>query len=189
MYLSFRAPQTTRTWAWCTCLLELSKLQELELDGNQITAVPDNAFLNLVELKILELNENQISTVSQTSFKGLSKLLRLEISKNLLQELPDNIFEDLLKLKILRLHTNHLKKLSTRTFGSKGAMQNIYSLFVGGNQLVEFESNFFRKFPSLTYVDFTNTPLTVLPNISGIDTLKTFSIANTKVSWKEHTTK
>ncbi len=88
----------------------LRSLEELNLEDNQIAALPKEALEKLITLQVLNLKGNQIAVLPENIFDNLKALQNLDLGNNQIRELPKNIF-DHLKLIALSLKANELKAL------------------------------------------------------------------------------
>ena len=93
---------------------QLSSLQALSLDENQLRSVPD-ALGQLSRLQQLNLSRNQLSTVPD-ALGHLSSLEQLHLDNNQLATLPDSL-GSLTNLKILILHNNPALNLPESLLG------------------------------------------------------------------------
>ncbi|XP_015217983.1 leucine-rich repeat-containing protein 19-like isoform X2 [Lepisosteus oculatus] len=97
-------------------LKKYSKLTELYLNNNNISALPGHVFDSLSELKILNIAYNSISRIEPKAFTGLDKLQELYLCHNQLRSLKAEVFANLTSLKILSLQGNRLESLEEGTF-------------------------------------------------------------------------
>eukprot|EP00049_Salpingoeca_infusionum_P019833 m.363130 g.363130 ORF g.363130 m.363130 type:complete len:994 (+) comp21519_c0_seq1:37-3018(+) len=104
------------------------ELQELMLDGNNFTYVPDQAFVGMHALERLSLANNRLrrfhteaaspeySRLEASVFEPLTNLLQLHLENNLLQLLDPNQFKTNTQLRLLALHNNHITNLDSELF-------------------------------------------------------------------------
>ncbi len=131
---------------------QLSNLQKFYFSNNQITSIPSSLY-SLSNLKVLELSSNNIASISP-SIEKLKKLKSLKLDKNYLLNLPDELFS-LKSLQKLTLNDNEINELSPK-------IENL-------NKLEEFS--------------FGNYNLTSLPeSIGDIKSLKTLRLKINKSS-------
>ena len=142
-----------------TCLTEKGKLeylQELNLSGNKMTELLP---INLPNLQTLNLSKNQI--VSLEKFGGHKMLKKLNLTKNKLKNL--NGLKDLPEL--VELTVNQNKKL--KEFGDISGMPKLKTLFMKACKIKVFAEKL-PEFPSLEVVDFSETKLKTLPELTKI---------------------
>ena len=84
----------------------LDSLRKLHLNDNSLETLPDDVFDGLDSLRKLHLNDNSLETLPKGAFDGLDGLRRLYLNDNDLSELPDGIFDGLTGLRELWLHSN-----------------------------------------------------------------------------------
>ena len=160
------------------------RLEELKLNNNELTEIPQSVFTNLPNLRILLLDSNRISslypstfeelhsleclhlggnqlrTLPINAFSGLHLLQMLAIGGNSLQTLPDDFSDDLTSLRVLSLAGNHIHSLSPSVFdGAK----NLEQLLLNHNHLKILPAGIFSNLRRLQVLDLTKNPLRVLP--------------------------
>lgn len=78
----------------------LSNLEELSLNNNNITELPNNTFTSLVSLRRLELNDNQISHLNANSFQPIEQLRELFLSRNRIATVERNFLANATRLEL-----------------------------------------------------------------------------------------
>ncbi|CAJ2377192.1 MAG: hypothetical protein IBGAMO2_50011 [Arenicellales bacterium IbO2] len=102
LYLSAVTPRITALPA--NLFAGLSKLQELRLQGNQISSLPAGVFAGLSELRQLTMQNNQLTALPENVFAGLGELRLLALGGNRdLTTLPANVFAETANLRVLDL--------------------------------------------------------------------------------------
>ena len=89
-------------------LSNLRYLQKLDLQGNDISAIEEKAFLSTPNLEMLDLSRNQLRSIKSDVFSGLGKLEKLRLNDNQIQTIEEGSFNDLKVLKRLELSDNSL---------------------------------------------------------------------------------
>ena len=114
----------------------LTALKTLNLDHNELTALPDDVFAGLTALKVLYLNDNRLTALPDDVFDGLTALEFLYLGKNKqLTELPVGVFAGLTSLKLLYLDNNGLTTLPDGVFEGLISLQ---VLRLQGNPVASF---------------------------------------------------
>lgn len=128
-----------------------TNLEELYLDGNNLTAVPTVSLKGPRAIKVLSLAQNNIGFLPRDSFITLSEsLLRLDLSYNELSYMEDNALFNLQHLLFLNISYNSLSRFNSDVF------KNVFNLLQ-----LDLSANFFQEFPSnalrhLTYLKLLN---------------------------------
>lgn len=94
-------------------------LKYLYLRSNQLTYIDENIFKPLKMLKSLDLQGNKITFVSKFAFRALSDLRRIFLSDNLLQTLEDAHFRNNRKIEKILIKNNSIRYLSPTMFNGK----------------------------------------------------------------------
>ena len=88
-----------------------SAAKYVQLDGNRITDIIDEAFTHLGQCKELSLSENKLSSIRYAMFKGLKSLDTLDLKDNIISSIESGSFRDLPHLTEVRLDDNQLTTL------------------------------------------------------------------------------
>ena len=83
-----------------TALRGLSKLHDLHLGYNNISAIGVDIFKHLVSLKVLDLSHNQINEIHDEAFAGLGQLEDLNLGVNTFSQFPSKGLKNLLHIKV-----------------------------------------------------------------------------------------
>ncbi|XP_065934646.1 toll-like receptor 13 [Magallana gigas] len=128
-----------------------SSLNILYLNGNQIIALGENSFVNLVSLKNLYLGANKISEVNKLAFNGLVSLQKLHLVSNSISSLAAELFAPFGRLISLELNKNNLKTVqnSPDIFSSMTSLLYL-SLADNGCSIMPLSS--FKHLQSLKYL-------------------------------------
>jgi Leucine rich repeat/WG containing repeat len=105
---------------------KLQKLQELHLDHNQISSLPEEIGL-LTEMRTLNIDSNQLTSLPN-EIGDLKSLRRLELSHNIIQSLPFEI-NRLQTLEYLSLNANWLLEFPRIIL----KLQSLRTLHIGHN--------------------------------------------------------
>ena len=84
----------------------LANLLILNLQGNELSSLPDGVFAGLSQLSWLGMGGNRLSSLPDGVFAGLSQLSWLGMGGNRLSSLPDGVFAGLSQLSYLDLRWN-----------------------------------------------------------------------------------
>lgn len=147
-----------------------STLNILYLNRNQIVALGENAFVNLVSLKNLYLDSNKISEVNKLAFNGLVRLQKLHLVSNSISSLAAELFAPFGQLISLDLSNNNLKAIqnSPDIFSS---MTSLTSLSLAENGCSSLPLQSFNHLQSLKHLKFDDNNLGGLIGSDNIGTL------------------
>ncbi len=87
---------------------ELTALQVLYLDDNQISDINPSAFQRFSALEYLNLDKNKIGKIKSGAFQGLTSLLKLNLSGNKISVINPGVFQGLTALQELILDDNKI---------------------------------------------------------------------------------
>lgn len=92
-------------------VLNLEKLETLDLSWNQITNLNEQTINNLTNLEYFNLGFNKLTDLSHLIFSNLRNLKTIWLNNNNIKNLPGNIFVNNTKLKTIYLNNNNLTRL------------------------------------------------------------------------------
>ncbi|CRL04983.1 CLUMA_CG018135, isoform A [Clunio marinus] len=130
---------------------DLTSLIVLVLAANDIQYTQNEAFIDLVNLKILDLSTNLLSKIERTCLKGLISLETLDLSQNFIETIDGNAFEDLKNLKTLKLEVNELRQLNRGLFDNS---KSLVYLSLNRNYIRVIDENAFVDLQNLRTVNF-----------------------------------
>ncbi|XP_037591001.1 extracellular matrix protein 2 [Cebus imitator] len=98
--------------------LTAPQITSLELTGNSIASIPDEAFNGLPNLERLDLSKNNITSsgIGSKAFKLLKKLMRLNMDGNNLVQIPSELPSTLEELKI---NENNLQAIDEESLSGR----------------------------------------------------------------------
>ncbi|XP_038596078.1 extracellular matrix protein 2 [Tachyglossus aculeatus] len=137
------------------------ELTNLELVGNAITSIPDEAFNGILNLERIDFSKNNISSsgIGPQAFKLLKKLKRLYLDGNNLLQIPPDLPSELEELKV---NENNLQAIDE---DSLSELKNLVTLEMEGNQLSEANVNplAFISLKSLSYLRLGRNKFRTIP--------------------------
>ncbi|XP_076994884.1 extracellular matrix protein 2 isoform X2 [Tamandua tetradactyla] len=137
------------------------EITSLELFGNAITSIPDEAFNGLPNLERLDLSKNNITSsgIGPKAFKLLKKLTRLNMDGNKLTQIPSELPCTLEELKI---NENHLQAIDEESLSD---VNQLVTLELEGNNLSEINVNplAFKPLKSLSYLRLGKNKFRIIP--------------------------
>ncbi len=150
-----RNEYTTGRWFYRTAwnLTEVphhipAEAQEVHLDLNAITAIPDGVFSHLTQCKHLNMGYNKIASIDKKSFSGMESLQKLSLYNNKISSLDQETWLPVKFLTYLDLNTNLFTTIMSEMFNGlsflselrlccnkisvieEGAFDHLYSLKV-----------------------------------------------------------
>ncbi|XP_033269503.1 extracellular matrix protein 2 isoform X4 [Orcinus orca] len=141
--------------------LTAPEITSLELIGNSITSIPDEAFNGLPNLERLDLSRNNITSsgIGPKAFKLLKKLMRLNMDGNNLVAIPSELPSTLEELKI---NENNLQVIDEESLSD---LNQLATLELEGNSLSETNVNSlaFKPLKSLSYLRLGRNKFRIIP--------------------------
>ncbi|KAM8802622.1 extracellular matrix protein 2 isoform 3-T4 [Rhynchonycteris naso] len=141
--------------------LTAPEITSLELVGNSIISIPDEAFNGLPNLERLDLSKNNITSsgMSPKAFKLLKKLMYLNMDGNNLVEIPSELPPTLQELKI---NENNLRAIGEESLSD---LNQLLTLELEGNNLSETNVNpiAFKPLKSLSYLRLGRNKFRIIP--------------------------
>lgn len=135
-------------------LKNCSSLQDLHLNGNKLTQVP-NVLSDVPMLKTLDLGENHIATLSNSSFRNMQHMYGLRLTENNIGNISKGVFDKMTALKILNLSRNKIQKVEQ---GSFKLNTNLQAIRLDGNYLTDI-GGLFADLPSLVWLNISDNQL------------------------------
>jgi Leucine-rich repeat (LRR) protein len=120
----------------------ITSLRSLDLRGNKITKIWQQAFYSLADLGTLKLEDNSITTLDYRTFFNNTLLSTLSLSRNSIADLHRSIFEKNIRLSYLSLDENKITSLHQDLF--KNNMELTY-VHLEGNMIVDIHPSTFRN--------------------------------------------
>lgn len=137
------------------------EVTNLELVGNSIISIPDEAFNGLPNLERLDLSRNNITSsgIGPKAFKSLKKLMRLNMDGNNLVHIPSELPSTLEELKI---NDNNLQAIDEKSLSD---LNQLVTLELEGNNLSEINVNplAFKSLKSLSYLRLGKNKFRIIP--------------------------
>ncbi|XP_007951197.1 extracellular matrix protein 2 [Orycteropus afer afer] len=141
--------------------IKAPEITSLELVGNSITSIPNEAFNGLPDLERLDLSENNItsSNIGPKAFKLLKKLMYLNIDGNNLIQIPSELPSTLEELKV---NENNLQAISEKSLAD---LSQLVTLELEGNNLSETNVNplAFKPLKNLLYLRLGKNKFRIIP--------------------------
>ena len=108
-------------------------LEVLDLSGNSLVSIPPNAFSQLSRLEVLRLDNNNINVLEDKACAGLVSLKTLSLANNQLVALPPELFSGpSSRLEELYLQNNSLSVLAPGLFAP---LEHLLVLNLSRNEL------------------------------------------------------
>ena len=150
-----------------------ARLESLWLQGNRLSALPEDAFLGLGNLRVLLLNRNSLMALPEGVFGELSHLEALFLSDNSIASLPEGIFQGLSRLEQLELDRNRLTLLPEAVFSG---LIHLEWLDLSANSLSALPPEIFQGLRQLEELRLDGNRLAALPPGLLDDTLSELGI-------------
>lgn len=165
-------------------LSKLTKLREVQINGNQLFRCGDELFSiqvaeALSDVTLLDLAQNKISGKMLHSICFLRSLRELNLSHNSIESLPLEIGLLGPSLRILNLKNNCLVTLPQEI----SSLVNLDELNLENNQLTQLPENVFGKLTLLRILSLANNQLSTLPtDMHDLCALTTLNLSSNKLS-------
>ncbi len=154
---------------------QLSNLQHLFLQNNQLTQIPAELG-QLSKLQELSLHNNQLTQLPP-ELGQLSNLQKLFLHSNQLAQIPPELGQ-LSSLQKLFLHSNQLTQIPPEL----GQLSNLQHLFLHNNNLLQLPLEL-GQLSNLQELSLLNNQLTQLPSeIGQLSSLQTLSLLNNQLT-------
>ncbi|XP_001332767.2 SLIT and NTRK-like protein 2 [Danio rerio] len=136
-----------------------NKISQLFLNGNFLTKISPNEFLNYGNVTSLHLGNNGLQEIKTGAFNGLKNLKRLHLNNNNLEIIREDTFSGLESLEYLQADYNYISAIEAGAFNK---LNKLKVLILNDNLLLSLPNNIFR-FVMLTHLDLRGNRLKTLP--------------------------
>lgn len=137
---------------------KLRRLQQLNLQHNNITDISAEALSGLVSLRIFNISYNNLETIPSGLFAGARDLQEIHLQNNKLFEIPKGLFHRLEQLLILDISGNQLSSHHVDNTTFSGLIRLIV-LKLAHNALTRIDSKTFRDLYFLQILDLRNNSI------------------------------
>lgn len=134
-------------------------LERLNINGNEMSELPEDLFDDVNQIKWLSLRSNNLHLPVKI-FRRLEYLENLELGYTSLKSLSPGILSHQYRLKNLNLWGNELKHL---TKAELQGVKSIQELDLSANLLETLEAGIFDEMTNLTEINLSSNQLTSLP--------------------------
>ncbi|KAG5667020.1 hypothetical protein PVAND_015022 [Polypedilum vanderplanki] len=131
---------------------KLVHLRAIDLQYNELIAVPETAFADQINLVFLNLAHNKILRIYEKAFENLKSLRMLYLGWNQIEILPKNLLRNMPNLRKIGLTSNNLKRISNEHFQGNNRLTYIW-LNENKIEVIEDEKIFDSTKESLKSVD------------------------------------
>uniref|UniRef100_A0A3P9LH89 SLIT and NTRK-like family, member 2 n=1 Tax=Oryzias latipes TaxID=8090 RepID=A0A3P9LH89_ORYLA len=136
-----------------------NKISQLFLNGNFLSRLGTNEFVNYGNVTSLHLGNNGLQDIRTGAFNGLRSLKRLHLNNNNLEVIKEDTFAGLESLEYLQADYNYISVIEPGAFSK---MNKLKVLILNDNLLLSLPPNIFR-FVLLTHLDLRGNRLKMLP--------------------------
>lgn len=144
-------------------MVKFRRLQQLNLEHNNLTEISGEALAGLPSLHIFNISYNQLTTLPNGLFAGARDFQEIHLQHNKLAELPRGIFHKLEQLLILDLSHNRLSSSHIDNSTFSGLIRLIV-LNLAQNLLTRLDSKTFRDLYFLQILDLRNNSINHIDN-------------------------
>lgn len=136
-----------------------NKISQLFLNGNFLSRISANEFVNYGNVSSLHLGNNGLQEIKMGAFNGLRSLKRLHLNNNNLEAIKEDTFAGLESLEYLQADYNYISVIEPGAFSK---LNKLKVLILNDNLLLSLPANIFR-FVLLTHLDLRGNRLKMLP--------------------------
>uniref|UniRef100_A0A667YKC7 SLIT and NTRK like family member 2 n=1 Tax=Myripristis murdjan TaxID=586833 RepID=A0A667YKC7_9TELE len=136
-----------------------NKISQLFLNGNFLSRLNANEFVNYGNVTSLHLGNNGLQEIRTGAFNGLRFLKRLHLNNNNLEVIKEDTFAGLESLEYLQADYNYISAIEPGAFSK---LNKLKVLILNDNLLLSLPTNVFR-FVLLTHLDLRGNRLKMLP--------------------------
>lgn len=136
-----------------------NKISQLFLNGNFLSRLSANEFVNYGNVSSLHLGNNGLQEIRTGAFNGLRFLKRLHLNNNNLEVIKEDTFAGLESLEYLQADYNYISAIEP---GALSKLNKLKVLILNDNLLLSLPPNIFR-FVLLTHLDLRGNRLKMLP--------------------------
>ncbi|XP_045107837.1 LOW QUALITY PROTEIN: protein artichoke-like [Portunus trituberculatus] len=137
-----------------------SSLQELNLENNDLKALPTDALKSMAALRTLRAAWNHVKELDLPAC-SLAALQELDLSSNSVRKIKSKSVAGAPGLASLSLYMNAIASVSKNAFKENPALE---TLFLGNNDIQELDAETFLHNPNIRIIDLSNNNL---HNIDG----------------------
>ncbi|XP_070558442.1 leucine-rich repeats and immunoglobulin-like domains protein 2 isoform X2 [Ptychodera flava] len=154
--------------------------QILDLQSNQISTIPHNAFSDLVNLRELDISNNHLSTLNASLFENLGSLTEIILNFNSLTKIP-HFGGRLVNLTFLSLRHNKITHVNSSALEGLPSLQQ---LDLNNNQIAELKASSFPGGNSLRVLNLSNNRIARLEVgcFANLTHLETLTLNKNKIS-------
>lgn len=137
---------------------KLRRLQQLNLEHNNITEISEDALAGLVSLRIFNISHNMLETVPSGLFAGARDIQEIHLQNNRLFEIPKGLFHRLEQLLILDLSGNQVSShhIDNTTFSG---LIRLIVLNLSHNAVTRIDAKTFKDLYFLQILDLRNNSI------------------------------
>lgn len=137
---------------------KLRRLQQLNLEHNNITEISEDALAGLVSLRIFNISHNMLDTVPSGLFAGARDIQEIHLQHNRLFEIPKGLFHRLEQLLILDLSGNQVSShhIDNTTFSG---LIRLIVLNLSHNAVTRIDAKTFKDLYFLQILDLRNNSI------------------------------
>ncbi|EGT48404.1 hypothetical protein CAEBREN_28510 [Caenorhabditis brenneri] len=182
----------------------MTTLMSMNLNSNQISSVPEKAFVGLTSLTQLRLEDNKIcdfptkaldsikpslvlfdvsgnclSSIPAQVLRNAANLMYLDLGSNNISEINNFELMNLPFLRELRVQNNTLRRIHPMAFMNVPQLQYLY---LQDNIISTLDGNRLQAFKNLEVLDVSNNALYALPSLKDLPNLKQVRVDGNLIS-------
>ena len=162
-----------------------SALIKLDLSGNQIEFIHDDAFISCIALAILNLNENRLTALPSSFGPNVNNFKKLYVNNNILLDTSQSYFARFPNLDTLMAGNTEIDVVDGEGFGALEGLElhkinympdlnghsHIKTLTLQGLNITTFPFTHLSNMTNLKFLEFSHSKLEVFPEVIGLPAL------------------
>uniref|UniRef100_A0A915PQQ3 Uncharacterized protein n=1 Tax=Setaria digitata TaxID=48799 RepID=A0A915PQQ3_9BILA len=156
-------------------------LRHLRLEGNKICSLSSNSIADIKNiLELLDLSDNCLNNIPAQNLRNCVRLMYLDLSHNAIKEIGNFELMNLPLLKELRVNDNRISYIAPMAFMNVPLLEHLY---LRDNLISSIETErLFQVFKNLEVLDLSQNMLTKVPSLKELSNLRQIHLSHNEIS-------